>query len=349
MRRTILLHLILIIGTGLPVFPIWAANHLVVLQYHHFSTKTPPSTSIKPQEFDLHLEYLLENGFAVWPLKKSLSYLRQGRELPDNCVAITVDDAYISIYEEAYPRLKQKGWPFTVFVATEPIEKGSKAFLTWDQMREMKEHGVDFEMHSHTHAYLVRIKKELSTDQWLATVRQEILTSRERLEEELGYRSGIFAYPYGEYDEALKNLVLEMGLIGVGQHSGAIWKGSDWGALPRFPMSGPYAALKEFRVKVRTLPLPVTRETPADPVLQSGNMSPSLVLELGEGPFAPEQINCYASGQGRVKTFWQGKTRKLQVFPNRSLPKGRSRYNCTVRHKKLNRYFWFSRQWLRLD
>jgi peptidoglycan/xylan/chitin deacetylase (PgdA/CDA1 family) len=342
-------YLLIVISILFTCHSLYAADHVVVLQYHHFSSTTSASTSIRPWEFQNHVDYLKRNGFTVWPLKKSLSFLRQGKSVPDKCVVITIDDAYISVYTNAYPVLKEMGWPFTVFVATESVDKGRKVFLSWDQMREMQKHGVDFEMHSHTHPYLVRNKKKMSAEQWALKAKQEIFTSRQRIEEELGYRSGIFAYPFGEYDQDLKKIVLESGLIGVGQHSGAIWSGSDWGALPRYPMSGPYAELKDFAVKLMTLPLPVTLEIPVDPVLDNENNAPVLNLTLGEGSFDPGLIKCYASGQGLINTHWFGQEKRLQVSPNRPLTQGRSRYNCTVRHKDVNRYYWFSRQWLLFD
>ena len=53
-----------------------SVQHAVVLQYHHFGTDTPPSTSVTVEQFKSHLKYLDKNGFVVWPLGKIVSYIQ---------------------------------------------------------------------------------------------------------------------------------------------------------------------------------------------------------------------------------------------------------------------------------
>ncbi|MDZ7686212.1 MAG: polysaccharide deacetylase family protein [Gammaproteobacteria bacterium] len=92
----------------------------VVLQYHHVDTESPRITSTSPSEFKSHMAYLAEQEFEIWPLPELIAQVRAGEPTPAKVAAITFDDAYDSIYETAYPILKQYGWPFTIFVATEP-------------------------------------------------------------------------------------------------------------------------------------------------------------------------------------------------------------------------------------
>ena len=98
-------------------------SHGVILVYHHVSTNTPPSTSISPEDFRKHLDYLQKNDFSVIPLNQMLETLKAGRQLPDKAVAITFDDGYISIYDTAFPMLKTYGFPFTLFLSTSPIDR----------------------------------------------------------------------------------------------------------------------------------------------------------------------------------------------------------------------------------
>ncbi|PIE76796.1 hypothetical protein CSA17_00295 [bacterium DOLJORAL78_65_58] len=87
--------------------------HAVILIYHHVAEETPPSTSVTPTLFQSHLDFLAEGGFHVAPLDSVVTALRQGRDLPDSTVVLTFDDGYVSVYEEAFPRLRERGWPFT--------------------------------------------------------------------------------------------------------------------------------------------------------------------------------------------------------------------------------------------
>ncbi len=333
-----------------PVFTLSSENspgHAVILQYHHFGEDTPPSTSVPLETFRQHLSYIERNGYTVWPVEKIVTHLKEGKEVPEKCVGITIDDAYESVYERAYPLLKKHGFPFTVFVPTEAAEKKYGISMTWEQMKEMTNHGATLSSHGHTHDYLVRRKKGETESEWKARVKQDIQKSLELLKKRLGSESGLFAYPYGEYNSALKQIVKDMNLIAFGQHSGAVWPGSDFAALPRFPMSAQYAEMNSFRTKIRSLPLPVISAEPSGPVLEEDNRKPVLKLELAPGDYSKGTMTCYASGQGRIEARWVGSEKKvLEVVADGPLPTGRSRYNCTARHKSENRYFWYSHPWL---
>ncbi len=328
---------------------LYGGSHIVVLQYHHFGHTTPYSTSVTPEQFDRHLRYLEENGYLVWSLEKSVAHLQQGLDVPAKCIAITIDDAYRSIYTEAFPRLKKLKWPFTVFVSTKGVDQGRNIHLTWGQMREMTSYGTTFAMHTHTHAHLIRKKKGESQAAWKIRVTDEILISQKRLKEELGAQSRLFAYPFGEFSNELKAIVRDLGFIGIGQQSGAIWSGSDFGVLSRFPVSGDYANLREFKVKVKSLPLPVIAVEPDDTVLTGGNQRPVLRLRLATGDYNIDSLACFASGQGKIRLRWiDRKNRVLECVSHKPLPLGRSRYNCTASHLNSKRHFWYSHPWIRI-
>ena len=325
-----------------------AANNCIILQYHHFSTDTPRSTSVTPDEFEAHLNYLTENRYYVWPLDHVVDHLKSNRQLPEKCVAITVDDAYVSVYKEAFPRLRKRGWTFTVFVSSEGVDRGRGVYMTWEQMREMAGSGVRFENHSHSHSHLIRRRNGESRSIWLARVEKDISKAQRRIFNELGQEPRLFAYPYGEYNTEIKAIVDRLGLTGFGQQSGPAWTGSDFLALPRFSMAASFAAMPEFKIKVRTLPLPVIEATPGDPVLSVDEWQPVLTLRLAEGDYRKEQLRCYVSEQGAGDVTWEDKSAGiLKVRAKAPLNVGRSRYNCTTPNYQGNRFYWYSHTWIR--
>ena len=327
----------------------FAQNHFVAIQYHHFGENTPPSTSVTLEQFERHLDFLDTQQFTVLAFDQALRLIKLGKQLPPRSVVITIDDAYRSIYTVAFPLLEKKGWPFIVFVSTGAVDKGLKGFLTWPQMKEIAKNGASFGIHSHTHPYLVREQEKLTFGQWEKWARAEIETSRKRIKKELGVTVDLFAYPYGEFNLALKRIVAELGLVGVGQHSGVIWSKSDFLALPRFPVSGSYADIKDFSLKLNALPLPVISVEPEEPIVLGMNQRPTLHLRLAPGDYLMDRLRCYASGQGRIEVQWKNRTKlTLSVTPKQALPIGRSKYNCTAPQVGSGRYYWFSRQWLRL-
>ena len=323
-------------------------SHCVILQYHHFGKNTPRATSVTPEEFNGHINYLETNNFSVLPLKFVIDSLRSKKPLPDRCVAITVDDAYISVYKEAFPRLQKIGWPFTVFVNSEQVDQGSQMYMSWEQMREMAKAGVAFENHSHSHAHLIRRKKEEGKDTWWSRVENDISTAQQRIVSELGQSPQFFAYPYGEYNKELKKVINRLGLTAFGQQSGPAWTGSDFLLLPRFPMAAGYASMSQFTTKVRSLPLPVVDASPDEPLFGDDEWQPILTIRLAAGDYRKNQLQCFVSGQGLAELKWQDETNSIvEVRAKKPLNVGRSRYNCTAPSLTGDRYYWYSHAWIR--
>jgi len=340
-RVLCLLPLCLLAGT---------ADAAVVFMYHHFGEDRYPSTNVRLDQFEAHLQHLAEAGYRVWPLERIAGHLRSGRALPDRVVAITADDAYVSVYQEAWPALRKRGWPLTVFVATDPVDQGTRGYMNWEQAREMARAGVHFANHSQRHDKLHEREAGESKSEWQARVRADLTHAEKRLRAELAAAvpdsPRLFAYPYGEYSAALGALLTELGYVAFGQHSGAVGLDSDLHALPRFPMAEAFAGLEEFRQKAATLPLPLRDREPVDPVLDSYN-PPRLVARIGPVDADPQRLACFASNQGALEIQWlDAAEHRFAVQAPQAYPPGRARYNCTLPAREAGRFYWFSQPWI---
>ena len=325
-----------------------ADDHAVALIYHHVSTDTPALTSVSPAIFDLHLNYLAEHNFNIWPLSRILDTLDKGKDLPVNTIAITFDDAYLSIYTEAFPRLRKRNWPFTIFVSSEGIDNGYADYLNWDQLREMTKAGNEIGNHSHSHAHLVRRLKGESNTQWQTRVRSDIEMGANRIKDEIGSDSSLFAYPYGEYSQSIKAILRSLGYRGIAQQSGAIGAQSDFLAIPRFPMATGYADLERFATAVNSRPLPVTAVSVSGADEKSYGPVKRLQLTLAAGDYAPHQLGCYrASGTPLAMKTISKQPLTVSVTVSGEQPVGRNKINCTVPASNASGvFYWYSHQWL---
>jgi len=324
-------------------------DHAVILMYHHVSTDTPPVTSVTPERFEQHIEYLLDHNFNVWPLSKVLTYMVSNRPLPPRTVVITFDDAYKSVYTEAFPILKSNKLPFTVFVTTGYISDDNFNFMSWDQLRDIKLSGGELGNHSDSHAHLIRRNNNETRHQWHTRVRNEIITAQTKLEEQTGNHLKAVAYPYGEYSTELKVILRELGYFGLGQHSGVMHRQSDLLAIPRYPIACGFDGLDDFSLKVSSLALPVTVVSPGNGVLNKDTKIPELNLHLHKGDYSKRDFACYASGQGKIKLQWINKERGLvSVKANKTIEPGRTKYNCTAPSlSQKNVFYWFSYLWMK--
>lgn len=312
----------------------------VALLYHHVDSTTPPITSISPVQFERHLDILAEEGFRIVTLDELLKLSKTG-DPSEKIVAITFDDAYRSIYETAFPLLKARSWPFTIFVATDFVTQSSKLYLSWSELREMSEHGAHIAGHTTDHSHLIRRNAEESHHDWQQRVRKTISSATQTLSKQ-GFDSTHFAYPYGEYNLELLDIVAEMGLNGFGQQSGAIGPDSHPQLYPRFPLAGIYVGEDAFRDKIRSLPLPVTH--PMIEPLVEDDLRPTLTLSFIDPDFDASRMQCY--GPGGLIPIAEGPQDALMIKPNQPVSTGRSRYNCTLAAGG-RRFYWFSQLWIR--
>lgn len=343
------IYFTVLISFFLTVVSSHGADHAVVLLYHHVSTETPASTSISPQAFQEHLEYLETNDFKVLPLSQILKSLDKGNSLPDNTVSITFDDAYRSVLENALPLLKKRNWPFTVFVNTAAVDKGYRNYLNWHDLRVLLKSGAEFGNHSHNHFHLVRKKVGESDEQWRTRTREDLTIASSRLEKELGITTKMFAYPYGEYTPELKAIVDQLGYFGIAQQSGAVGFGFDRLAVPRFPMATNYADMQRFATSVNSRPLPVEDVWTGPVVLQTGSISQNkFEFTLLPGDYQEHGLACFSSSGERlelekkiVQDGWRISIRLPEWQP------GRRKVNCTAPSlKEKGVYYWHSNQWL---
>ncbi|HET9680072.1 MAG TPA: polysaccharide deacetylase family protein [Gammaproteobacteria bacterium] len=338
----------LILIVGILSVPAMAADQAVVFMYHRFGVPQYPSTNVTPEQFAAHLDYLDDNGFQVWPLPKIVSHLQTGKAIPEKTVAITVDDAYRSIYEVAYPMLKAHGFPFTVFVSTAAVDKGLADYLSWEQMREMQQHGASFANHTVNHPFLLKKKPGESKSEWLMRVRTEVVEAQARLQAELGddvnESPRLFAWPYGEYNTALAEVLDQMGYVAFGQQSGVVSRYGNLRALPRYPMAEAFADLDSFALKANSHAMPVVKVDPWDPLAINQANPPRLKITLDKDIGRLSGLACYIAGE-RVIPEWIDE-HQFVVSAASPLTDRRSRYNCTAPAGDGD-YYWYSHLWIR--
>ncbi|MEE8559752.1 MAG: polysaccharide deacetylase family protein [Alphaproteobacteria bacterium] len=307
-----------------------AANSAVVFQYHRFGESSWRSTNIRIEQFEAHLKELKEGGYVVLPLLQIISALKSGEALPDKTIGISIDDAFLSAYHEAWPRLAAAGFPFTLFVATDAIDRKVGKHMSWDQIRELARTGVTIGSQSASRLHMAAATPRRNAE--------DLAKSNARFTAELGKRPKLFAYPYGEASLAVKNIVVEAGFTAAfGQHSGVAHGKANLFFLPRFTLNEAYGGSDRFRLTARALPLPVSEITPADTLLKRN--PPAFGFTVDPGLKSLDRLACYHSRQGKLPIERLG-THRIEVRPKAPFRPGRARINCTMPGPD-NRWRWF--------
>lgn len=305
-----------------------------VIMYHRFGEDRYPSTNTTIEQLESHIAYLQEGGFTLMALPEIIERFQSGRTVPDRTVAISIDDAYLSVYEEGWPRFRDAGFPITLFVATGPIDRNLRGYMSWDQLRELQAAGVSIGSQTNSHPHMHRIS--------IDAVKEELSSSNQRFIDELGLRPELFAYPYGEYNLEVIEAVKEAGFIAAfGQNSGIMHKDDLLYELPRFAFNEAYGDLERLSLAANGLPLKVTQITPADMVITQN--PPFYGFTLDEDMEPKKQLRCFSSRYGKLDVSLLG--RRAEIRLPGPLEGPRFRINCTMPGKD-KRWRWFGRQFL---
>jgi hypothetical protein len=162
----------------------------IVFGYHRFVDKVKrPDTEITPADFEAQMKQLKDSGITVIGLQDFLAFRRGDKNIPPHCAIISFDDGWKSQYDVGWPIMKKYGYPFTMFIYTEGVQGGhfgGGQAITWEQLGEMRDAGVDIEAHSETHQDLRKpydkvARKRLSPPEYEQWLHNEIFGSNELL------------------------------------------------------------------------------------------------------------------------------------------------------------------------
>ena len=253
--------------------------------YHRFEENKYPSTNIKIVDFIKHIDLIKKNGFSFVNANDFENTLLKNKK--KRKILLTIDDAFKSFYDQAWPILKDREIPFLLFVNTREI--GSNGYMTWKQIKEIsKKKFVHIGNHSYSHDYLIdKTNDEITSDINLAI---------SDFKKNLGYNSSFFSYPFGEYSNNFKNIIKDLGFkYAFGQHSGVVDKTKNFYELPRFPINETYGELKRFETILKTIPLKFKSIIPEEKYIQEVNNPPEVIVEFYDDQKNIKLLNCYSN------------------------------------------------------
>lgn len=173
-------------------------TQVAVLGYHNFSdTKPVTEMRMRTSDFRRQMEYLRLAGITVISMQDFLDWRFGTKRLPEKCALITIDDGWRSTYTDAFPILKEMGYPFTLFPYTKYIT-GKGDAMSRAMVQEMIDHGATLGSHSTSHYYPSTWKKTgEGTPAYSALVEREIGDSAKQLSAWFGQKVITYCYPGG--------------------------------------------------------------------------------------------------------------------------------------------------------
>ena len=308
-----------------------------VFMYHRFGEDKYPSTNVTEKQFLSHIDYILKNEIKISSLEEIIGKLDRSEKFNEKAIAFSVDDAYSSFYKIAWPIFKEKNIPVTLFVSTDIIDKKTKGYMTWPEIKQFIDEGGGIGQHTSTHLHM-----PLNN---ISEIKKDILDSHKSWIKNVGFIPKLFAYPYGETSNEVIEILKEFDIShAFGQHSGVISSFDDHYYLPRFSLNEKFGEKDRFEFAVNAHSLDIKNFLPTD-MLLIDNRKPSIEFNIVKN-LEGNSIDCFSNSGGK----WDKQEvinitkDRVQVKLNEAYLEGRARINCTT--KVDGQWYWFGYQFL---
>lgn len=308
-------------------------TRVAVLGYHDFSSSAAETEMlIRTDKFRQQMGMIRQLGLNVISMQDFQAWKRGEKEIPEKSVVITIDDGWKSVYTEAFPVLKEFGYPFTLYLYKNYVDGGGKA-LTTEMIKEMQKHGATIGSHSVSHPYPGEVKKHRNQgpDKYDVFLRKELGESKSFLENKFGKGINTYAYPGGFHTPEMYPLAEELGYTHLFTViPGKVSRDSPNYELPRYIVLATHdtsfsravnftTAVAGSSSLIATMPPPDQPVKPAAGSLVSDRL-PVISIDLSdEADLDPESLQMKIGGFGVVPAKWDESSKTLSWQINRPL------------------------------
>ncbi|MEI7810107.1 MAG: polysaccharide deacetylase family protein [bacterium] len=185
-----------------------------ILVYHSFGpmvnskeSKMTTHYRVTEKNFEEQMKYLSDNNYHPISFSAYVDSINNKTKLPDKAIVLTFDDGWKTQYTYAVPILEKYKFTATFFIVTSYVNGNYKAYMTWDNLKDLVKNGFDIESHTNTHQMLTKVNTKKLND--------ELFNSKKILEDKLGIKVKTIAYPNYMQNATVRNAVKSAGYIGA--------------------------------------------------------------------------------------------------------------------------------------
>ncbi|MFL2660593.1 MAG: polysaccharide deacetylase family protein [Alphaproteobacteria bacterium] len=309
---------------------------IIVLMYHRFDQDKYPDTSISSKTFEEQIKFLLNSGVSILPLTDLIKFLNNEKEILNNTVFLTVDDAFRSFYSNAFPILKKFDLPFSVFVSTKYVSNQINSdYMSWEMLKDLSDNNGLILNHTRRHDSLLNMSSP--------KIINEIESNYSIIEKNIGKQPKIFSYPYGESSVEVEKIIKSLGYkIAFSQHSSPISKEENRHRLPRFSLNEELGRIERFEKILNVKSMPNYKSSLPDTTVSSEEIKYSFTTDL---PL--NYINCFINNKAELN-IKNPVNSKVTLIISKLKIGNRYRINCTYTDKN-GQIYWNGKMLKRID
>lgn len=328
-RKWLIIVLFVFILTGCHRTSPAVPQHAVIITYHRFGEHNLPALNVQLEQFQEQIQTLKMAGYHVLPVDVIIQSLQKDQPLFDKTIGIIIDDADESAYLQAFPRLRQADFPFTLMIAPQELDQQLKNNLTWEQIQQLaQQKGVT-----------IGLRSSASLN------KNDLQKAQNRLQQKLGRQASLFMYSEIDYPPGQEEVLKSIGIRAAFQQiSGVMTAQSQFYALPQFSINESYSAKEYFSLIIQALPFNISELSPANPQLVT---NPPLISFKNLTPnLSASSFSCYQNDVGKLPvTIDQN---RIVITPNQPFTLSHTYINCTAADAN-KRWHWLALRYVLPD
>jgi peptidoglycan/xylan/chitin deacetylase (PgdA/CDA1 family) len=180
-----------------------------ILMYHRIGDPPPrwpwPGLYVTRHDLGRQLEELARRGYVAVTQRDLYDGWNAARELPAKPLVVSFDDGHVSVWREAFPEIRARGWPAVLNLDISMLDRHDG--LSSAMVGELVDAGWELAAHSRTHPDLTQLDRE--------SLDGEISGSRQDLAERFGVLADFFCYPSGRFSPRVVDSVVRAGYLGA--------------------------------------------------------------------------------------------------------------------------------------
>ncbi|HAR62632.1 MAG: hypothetical protein DKM50_06015 [Candidatus Margulisiibacteriota bacterium] len=181
-------------------------KHIPIIRYQDIAKTAKDKETTTLDLLEYQLKYLHNKGFETLTLEHLSESLD---EYTPRKIVLTFDGGYLGHYQYVFPLLQRYNYTGVFFIPTNHIGVLSswgyskKSLLSFEDIFEMYQWGMEIGVNSASHCDLTTLTAE--------ELAEEIIDSKKCLEKMLTSEVKYFSYPYGKYNNKVKDCVQQAG------------------------------------------------------------------------------------------------------------------------------------------
>jgi peptidoglycan/xylan/chitin deacetylase (PgdA/CDA1 family) len=189
-------------------------SSIPVFCYHRVIPKPTSEYDLTPGQLEAHFQFFKANGYHPITVAQFLEYQKKPALLPTKPVVLTFDDGTKSHYTAVLPLLKKYGYKATFYIFPNSTRGNKNRWLSWEEIQEIAQAGMDIGSHALSHPYLTA-RDKMDEEQYQVWLEKELVQSKKMLEEKLKIPVKTLAYPFGLYDRQVETAAIKAGYLGM--------------------------------------------------------------------------------------------------------------------------------------